>query len=314
MDGLPRGTGLISFSHDAFFKAVFSEPAHAAAFFKKHLPAGIAARIDFKSLRLEPGSFVQADLGQAHSDLLYSAEMDGRESLIQLVFEHQSTVDPLMPLRALGYLHGAITRPGKKLRPPLPPVICIVIHQGPDTWTASTAFEDLFDLTDEQKPDFLPYLPKFNHILLDLTQYDPSASEDDNTQQVVLQLMKMVRLNKLAEYYGWLAETRREPLPDALLGRILLYSINTDSNLDLDQIYHQLSANPELKERVMSLAEKLYYEGEETGRIQGAIQTIEKFLGKPVTATSILCDKSPQELQSIKAALEQEYESRFKGR
>lgn len=37
-------------TNDGFFKAVFSQPEHATAFFKTHLPPAITAKIDWNSL------------------------------------------------------------------------------------------------------------------------------------------------------------------------------------------------------------------------------------------------------------------------
>jgi hypothetical protein len=46
-------------AHDGFFKAVFSQPEHATAFFKSHLPPEVVSRIDWPSLVLLPGSFIK---------------------------------------------------------------------------------------------------------------------------------------------------------------------------------------------------------------------------------------------------------------
>ncbi len=91
-------------THDGFFKAIFSQPEHATAFFKSHLPSVIVSQIDWPSLIVLPGSFVKSSLQQMHSDLLFSVRIGERETLLYLLFEHQSTPDPAMPLRLLGYL------------------------------------------------------------------------------------------------------------------------------------------------------------------------------------------------------------------
>ena len=83
--------------NDGYFKAVFSDPKHAAMFFQSHLPAEIVARADWSTLALLPGSFVKQSLQQAHSDLLFTVRIAGRETLLYLLFEHQTTVDPPCP-------------------------------------------------------------------------------------------------------------------------------------------------------------------------------------------------------------------------
>jgi predicted transposase YdaD len=100
-DACAEDIDLSTHPNDGYFKAVFSDPAHAAMFFQSHLPPALVARIDWPSLKLVPGSYVKQSLQQAHSDLLFSASAGGRETLLYLLFEHQTTVDAAMPTRRL---------------------------------------------------------------------------------------------------------------------------------------------------------------------------------------------------------------------
>lgn len=120
-------------TNDGFFKAVFSQPKHAIAFFKSHLPPAITAKVDWASLVVLPGSFVKSSLQQVHSDLLFSVRIGGCETLLYLLFEHQSSPDPAMPLRLLGYVTEIYTKHHKSHGFPLPPVLPFVFHQGPET-------------------------------------------------------------------------------------------------------------------------------------------------------------------------------------
>ena len=122
--------------HDAFFKSVFSEPEYAVGFFRKHLPPAIVAAADWDGLQVIPGSFVKSQLSQVHSDLLFSLEIGERRCLLYLLLEHQSTVDPAMPLRLLGYVTEILLRHEKDHGLPLPPVIQEQIEQ-------ALAFPDL---------------------------------------------------------------------------------------------------------------------------------------------------------------------------
>ncbi len=303
-------------TNDGFFKAVFSQPEHATAFFKTHLPPAITAKIDWQSLKLLPGSFVKSSLQQVHSDLLFSVSIGGCESRLYLLFEHQSSPDPAMPLRALGYVFEILSQHHKAHGFPLPPVLPFVFHQGPETWNVSTAFEDLFELPDELAADLMPFLPKFHHALLDLTRFDPDSGEDDTRLRVVLQLMKLARQKELLRFFQWLAGFSARDLPDNLLGLMLLYALHSDSDLDAKKIYHTLSSNPELEKNAMSVAEKLKAEGRVEGRVEGLwigkIQAFEEFLGKPHSSREILEAMTLAELETMHRELHHEYEVRFK--
>ena len=78
---------------------------------------------------------------------LFAARVGGRRALIYILFEHQSQVAPLMPLRLLKYMLRAwdqyvLNHPNTTVVPILLPV---VIHHSERGWTKSTAFEELYD-------------------------------------------------------------------------------------------------------------------------------------------------------------------------
>jgi len=307
-------------TNDGFFKAVFSQAEHAVAFFKSHLPLAITARIDWTSLTVIPGSFIKSSLQQIHSDLLFSVLVGGRETLLYLLFEHQSTVDPAMPLRLLGYITEILIQHHKSHGLPLPPVLPIVLHQGPETWNISTSFEDLFEIPADLVADLLPFLPKFQHALLDLAQCDPASQEDDTRLRVVLQLMKLAREKELLLFFQWLAGIPASDLPDNLLGLMLLYALHVDSDLDAKQIFNKLSTNPELEQSTMSVAEKLKAEGRMEGRMEGQekglwigkIQTLQEFLDMQVGSRESLEIMPLGELEALQQELLRDYETRFK--
>jgi predicted transposase/invertase (TIGR01784 family) len=316
------------FPNDAFFKEMFSDPPRAIAFFQSHLPPAIVAQVDWPSLKVLPSSFIKSGLQQVTADLLFNVKIGGKDALFYLLLEHQSTVDPTMPLRMLGYVAEILFKHHKEHGLPLPPVLPFVFHQGPERWNVSTAFEDLFDLPDDLASALLPYLPKFHHALLDLTRYDPTHDEGGSDLQMILQLMKLSRKRQVLQYFRWLAETLLEPAPKDLIRRMLLYAIHSDSDLDTEKIYHSLASNPELRNNAMSLAEKLLTKGRVEGRVEGRsegrvegrsegywigrIQSLEEFLDLPQTSQDALGAMSIAELEACHRQLHGEYQRRFK--
>src|SRR5690242_4599323 len=131
--------------HDDLVRAILSHPEHAAGELQYLLPPELSARIDWRTLELVPGRFVDEALQHSESDLLFRVQLDGQETFLYLLFEHQSTLDPLMPYRQLRYTvrfwqtwlqdHPAATR--------LPVVIPMLLCHAPSGWTVPTRFEDL---------------------------------------------------------------------------------------------------------------------------------------------------------------------------
>jgi predicted transposase/invertase (TIGR01784 family) len=90
--------------HDALVRRVFSRTENAVGELRAVLPEALSARIDWASLRLVDGRFVDPELADRSTDLLFTADIAGYEAFVYLLLEHQSTVDGLMPLRLLRYL------------------------------------------------------------------------------------------------------------------------------------------------------------------------------------------------------------------
>lgn len=63
--------------HDKLFHAAFSNPETAAAFLRAYLDPALVALLDWNSLRIEPGSFIDAQIKPSEADLLCTAKVRG---------------------------------------------------------------------------------------------------------------------------------------------------------------------------------------------------------------------------------------------
>ncbi|MBL4683120.1 MAG: Rpn family recombination-promoting nuclease/putative transposase, partial [Nannocystaceae bacterium] len=121
--------------HDALFKSAFEHPPHAAELLRGCLPAPLAEVIAWDTIALEPGSFVDDELADSHTDLLFSVDVHETRVLIYVLLEHQSESDPLMPVRMNEYVARVWAR---KLRetavPRLPVVVPVVLTHARGGW------------------------------------------------------------------------------------------------------------------------------------------------------------------------------------
>jgi predicted transposase YdaD len=163
--------------HDALFKAAFENPQHAAGLFRSVLPSSICAAIEWSTLTHEPGSFVDEQLSDSHSDLLFSARLVGTDTPVffYLLLEHQSTVDPDMPRRMLGYLMSFWERHRKQCGGPLPIVLPILICHVPGGWTAPTSMQELFEPSLDSIADLARFVP---HVCLFVEDLAHLSNED----------------------------------------------------------------------------------------------------------------------------------------
>lgn len=249
------------------------------------LPSELLSKLDLGSLRLVPGSYVEAELGSSQSDLLFAVEIRKKPGLIYLLFEHQSHVDALMPFRLLKYVvrildqHIAVSG-GRAKALPLPAVIPVVLHHSTTGWTASTSMEDLFDADLVSYPGIAVHIPRLSFVLDDI-----SRLSDEELTLRALGLVPTLTLWALrdARHSGQVqraigrwsstiqALSRAEDGGEALLTIFRYLSLVVDE-LTPQTLFTALAPPPtETKETLMTtLAERWKAEGEAKGRVEGA--------------------------------------------
>ena len=166
--------------HDAFFKLVFSQSAHAAGELQSVLPAELTRRIAWNTLELCPGSFVAPELARSHTDLLFSARVDGRRTLLYFLFEHLSTSPVLLPLRLLGYqvdIWKSWLAKNPRARK-LPAIVPVVLHHSEAGWRRGTSFDAILDVSPGARKVIGPFVPQFRFILDDVSKEQDAALRD----------------------------------------------------------------------------------------------------------------------------------------
>ena len=217
----------VSNVHDAFFKQVLSDPELAGTFLREHLPPEVASLLGPEAPEPIAGSFVDEELRQHHSDLLFRAHLKTREdAFVYILLEHKSSPDPGARLQLLRYIVRLLTRwyDQNEQQLPLPPVLPLLAHQGPDHWKVSYEFADLFGSVPEA---LRPYLPSFRHAFVDLGPMDDQTLSDKMRLRAFLKALK----------YG-----RRKDLPDQL--HVVLAEAPALNRKDLLAILTYLSKSP----------------------------------------------------------------------
>jgi predicted transposase/invertase (TIGR01784 family) len=256
--------------HDKLFKAGFSDPATAAAFLREQLPPAVCARIDWKRMELEPGSFVSAQMRERHSDLLFSAPFADSKAFVYLLFEHQSSFDYWLGLRLLEYML-LIWQEYLKKHPEsraLPVILPVVLAQNDRVWQVKTQFADLLDVPSELRAELKPLLPDFCFQLKQLAEMPFEAIRGTPAGILVLRTMKAERLEKLLDAVVW-DESLLVSVPRVLLKQWLRYILGTD--IDKAAFETNLRQIQELETRtdVMTLAQQYHNEGLQKGRQEG---------------------------------------------
>ena len=91
--------------HDGLFKTAFSQPDLARSELELVLPPALREQLDMSTLAVCPGSFADGTSPELRADVLYRVVTHtGEAALVYVLLEHQSSFDPRMPLRLLGYM------------------------------------------------------------------------------------------------------------------------------------------------------------------------------------------------------------------
>jgi len=156
--------------HDSLFKLAFHQPKDAADELRLLLPAALARRIDWKSLRVETGSFVTERLRLQQSDVLYSVRITGHKTRLYLLVEHKSKADWLTVFQMLRYIvrfweYWLDLHPEARS---LPAVLPILVQHDARGWRAPLALLDLIDLEPELKTAAAEFMLQLRLLLHDL--------------------------------------------------------------------------------------------------------------------------------------------------
>jgi len=263
-------------AHDRLFRRVFSDPEQACGELQHLLPAVVSAQIDWRSLELVPGSFVDQALSERRSDVLFTVQLGGQPFLLYLLLEHQSTADPLMPFRLLSYMvriwdEHLERNPQARLLPAIAP---LVVHHSERGWTAPKRFEQILALPEDALEALRPNLPSFELLLDDL-----SVERDEALRERVL-LPALAKLSllclkwsrqspdifeELRRSASLVEEVSGAPNGVAALSAIVSYllEVSDATPQKVGTILRQLG--PKTGEAVMTFEQ--YFE--EKGRVQG---------------------------------------------
>ena len=278
--------------HDSLFKLAFSDPASGAALLRALLPEVLAERVDFASLTLRSGSFKDRDLAGLESDLIFSADVEGREALFYFLLEHQSSVDSSMAWRLWRYVtriwQWYVGESEGVVRLPL--VVPVVIYHGDRRWTAARSVAELLDVEATLAAELGELVPNLRYLLDDLTQLEPAALRARSLPAfatVSLWALRTASDRGFAQTASELSDLfdgiRRAPDGRGALWTIFSY-LSTISGADEDLVAvvaGQLSAP--VQEDVMDLVEHFAEQKKEEGRAEGRAEGRRGLLARQLT-------------------------------
>jgi predicted transposase/invertase (TIGR01784 family) len=183
--------------HDRFFREIFGRREMVLDFVKEYLPARVYSLLDPGSLENVKDSYVDKELSQHFSDLVYKASIAGKPSFLYLLFEHKSYVDPMVGfqlLRNMVKIWESYLKQHKRARK-LPFIIPLVIYHGRAKWKGVERLRSLFEV----EPVLERYIPDFDSEFYDISHIPDEAIRGEVVSRAFLLLLKHVQRPDLLE-------------------------------------------------------------------------------------------------------------------
>lgn len=260
--------------HDATFRQFLTQPDIARGFMELHLPAELQAICDLSTLKLESGSFVEDDLRQYFSDVLYSLKTTAGDGYVHVLIEHQSSPDRHMAFRQIRYAVAAMQRHLEAGHKKLPLVIPVLFYTGKRSpYPYSTRWLDEFD-----DPALAGKLYSSAFPLVDVTVIPDDNIVGHRSMAALTLLQKHIHQRDLAELIDRLAPILLAGyLSSSQVISLVHYILQAGETADAEAFVRELAQRvPQHGDALMTIAQQLEQKGIEKGIRLGEQRGIEK--------------------------------------
>ena len=261
---------VIPVPHDALFKRFLSDTKTARDFLEIYLPDNIKKCCDFASLKLEPGSYVEKDLRQHFSDILYSLKIAGTDGYIYTLIEHLTTPSKLTPFKLLRYQVAIMKQYLDQGHETLPVVVPLLFYRGKQSpYPFTTDIFDCFANTALAQEVFLTPYP-----LIDITVIPDDELRTHKGMAILELIQKNIHKRDALEFVKDIASQLAKQFLTYEQFQSLLYYISQEGeSKDFKQFYSTLvDALPSYRGDIMTLAQQLEQQGLQKGLQQGLEQ------------------------------------------
>ena len=263
--------------HDELFRAIMSEPLVYREFFEYHLPQRIKDLIDINSINLEKTDFLNEALQESICDILFTARFKNSDQVgyLNLLLEHQSTVDVHMSFRIVRYMVEIWRRYLQKygVNKKLPMVYPLIFSNAKKIHRMSLDFFDMFSDKELAKRFFIgPYQ------LIDVRNIRDVELLERTLSGTMEYTLKHGRAEDFVEKLGALGPNFKKIIEEEkiefvdYITNILCYNIDRIPEIKKQSFKEILDriVPRDIGEKIMgSIAEKWYNEGIEFGKSQG---------------------------------------------
>lgn len=268
---------IINNPHDLIFKETMGDIDVFKDFILNYLPEEVISKIDLNNIQIVKDSFVEKELKEIFSDLLYKTTINDQEGYIYFLFEHKSYPHKLITIQLLKYILNIWELMVKQEKTEkLPVIVPLVIYHGKRKWTIGSK---LLDIVREVSEDFEKYIPDYQYILYDISAFTDDQIKGELKLRIFLELLGHIFKDdfeyKLKEILKLLDELAKTKTDIEYFESVIRYIMSAKDDLSLSKLKKTVKKiSIERSEEVMTIAEKLRKEGKLEGKIEGKIEGI----------------------------------------
>ncbi len=276
--------------HDKFFKETLGNVSTAKDFLTHYLPENIISVIDVNTLDPQKDSFINEELDESFSDLLFKVDINEREGYLYFLFEHKSYSDKGIAFQLLKYMVEIWeAKTNKEEAKVLPIIIPLVIHHGRSNWRIPSNLGAMLDGYEKLPEELKMYVPNFEYVLYDLSIYDDEDIKGKAQTKILLTLFRDIftkdpneLLESIYRSIHYLNELEDKQTGLAYFETMMRYIFSAAKDLtkkDVEKIIKRFGTTyPEGSEVTMTLADMWRDEGVQQGIQQGIQQGMQQGL------------------------------------
>jgi predicted transposase/invertase (TIGR01784 family) len=246
------------------------------------LPENIIDIVHLDTLEICKDSFIEKDLQDYYSDMLYKVKFREEFGYIYFLFKHKSYPDRLIHLQLLEYMIKIWRLQLKQSKSrKMSIVIPLVLYHGKKRWKIAPEFSSVFKGPVGVLSN---YVPDFKYLLYDLSRYTDDQIKGTVMARVTMLLLKHIFdrnvADKLPDIFLLLKELSMQETGLQYFESLIKYVFSNVEDITTGDIQSIVSKTlPEDKgDIIMTLAEQLENKGLQKGLQQGLEQGLEQGL------------------------------------
>jgi predicted transposase/invertase (TIGR01784 family) len=277
--------------HDKFVKELLSDKEIAISFLSAYLPQEDIQILDISSLEYATTNYITSELEEFFSDIVFKINLKNSQEFkyVSILLEHKSRPDNFTIIQVGSYLFSGYLKQIKN-KEPLHIIIPLVYYNGEKKWEVKT-MQQLFSETPEVLQKYIPFIFLNLVDLSQLSEEDILKLQDGFLASSLLVQKYRFDPDALTRKFELIINTLAPYYKRNFLQTIVVYLLNTKelSNFDFDQLINNDNIQPEIKEKIMTIADYLTEKGEARGKAIGEARG--KAIGEAIERERALKEK-----------------------